>query len=105
MKSFGDSLRSLSAMRRLQWICSMLAVVGCLYAVASIHSHDDGLHALGGSCISCSLEDVAAHGAAPSVVFDATANLSHIDSAISQAAAYVAVASISALIRAPPFFS
>jgi len=105
MKWFGDSLRGLNAMRRLQWTCSMLAVVGCLYAVASIHSHDDGLHALSGSCVSCSLEDVVAHGAAASVVFDATLNLSHIESAISQAAVYVAVASISALIRAPPVFS
>ena len=105
MKWFGDSLRGLHAMRRLQWICSMLAVVGCLYSVASIHNHDDGLHALDSACISCDLEDVASHGAATSLVFAATANLAHIEPGISQAAAYVAVMRISAFIRAPPVYS
>jgi len=105
MKWVGDSLRGLSTMRRMQWTLSMLAIVGCLWSVASIHSHDDGLYALDSVCISCDLEDIASHGAVTAIVLRLRSKLSHIQPAVSQAARYIAVARASDSIRAPPVFS
>ena len=105
MKWIGDSLRGLSIMRRMQWMLSILAVVACLWSVASIHSHDDGMYALESACISCDLEDIASHGAAVIVALRSTPNLSHIEPTASQAALHVAVARVTDSIRAPPAFS
>lgn len=105
MKWIGDSLRGLNTMRRMQWMFSMLAIVGCLWSVASIHSHNDGLHALDSACISCDLEDVASHGKAVTVAFSLISNLSHIEPDAFQTALYAAATRLSGTIRAPPVFS
>jgi hypothetical protein len=105
MKWVGYSLRGLNTMRRMQWMLSMLAIVGCLWSVANVHSHDDGLHVLESACISCDLEDIASHGAAVTIALRSTPNLSYIEPVASQTALYVAVARVSAPIRAPPVFS
>jgi len=103
MNWIGNSLHSLNTLRRMQWMLSMLAVVACLWSVASIHSHDDGLHALDSACISCDFEDVASHGVA--VALCVPPSLSHIEPVAFQPALHVAVARTSAPIRAPPVFS
>ncbi len=105
MKWVGNSLHGLNTMRRMQWMLSMLAVVACLWSVASIHSHDDGLHALDSACISCDLEDAVTHGAAVAIALCVAPNLSHTEPVASQPVLHIAVARASALIRAPPVFS
>ncbi len=105
MRWIGDSLRGLSSVRRMQWMFSMLAIVGCIWSVATVHSHDDGLHALDSACISCDLEDIVSHGAVAVAILRPASNLTHIQPAASQAIGYIAVARVSNSIRAPPVFS
>jgi hypothetical protein len=92
-------------MHRVQWMLSMLAIVGCLWSVASIHSHDDGLHALESGCISCDFEDVVSHGTVVAIAQRSTSNLSQIKPVASQSALNVAAKATTAPIRAPPIIS
>ena len=55
--------------RRLKLLPSLLALLGCLLAASQMHVHEAGLYAIDHTCISCDLEDVVAHGAAPSSSF------------------------------------
>jgi len=105
MKRFIDSLRGLNAVSRMQWMVSMLAIVGCLWSAGTVHNHDGGLYALDSVCISCDLEDLVAHGAAVTTTVAITSSLSHIEPAVSAAAYHVTAARAAASIRAPPFFS
>lgn len=99
------SLQGVKTLRRTQWMLSMLAVAICLYSVASIHSHDDGLYALDSVCISCDLEDVTSHSAAVSVVPARSSDLSAIEPAAFQQPAAVVATRSAAPIRAPPIYS
>lgn len=99
------SLQGVKTMRRMQWMLSMLAVAICLYSVASIHSHDDGLYALDSACISCDLENVTSHSAAVSVVPARLSDLSDIEPAVSQVSLTIAATRSAAPIRAPPIYS
>ena len=99
------SLHGVKTMRRMQWMLSMLAVAICLYSVADIHSHDDGLHALDSACISCDLEDVTSHGAAVSAVPTRSLDLSDIEPAVSQQLITVESRRSATPIRAPPISS
>jgi len=105
MKWIGDNLRGLNSLRRMQWTLSMLAFVGCLWSVASIHSHEAGLHALDSACISCDLEDIVSHGAVVDVVASPLSALTSIEPIASQSALFIAAARASDFIRAPPVFS
>ena len=105
MKWIGDDLRGLNSLRRVQWMLSMLAIVVCLWSVATLHSHDAGLHALDSACISCDLEDITSHGATVTVAVAAAPGLSYIEQVIPPVTAYLAAARIAAPIRAPPVFS
>ena len=105
MKRIEVSLNGVSAMTRMQWILSMLAIVACLFSVGSVHSHDNGLHALDSACISCDLEDLSSHGAAVTGSSTSTENLALIEPAVSMATVHILAAHKSAPIRAPPIFS
>jgi hypothetical protein len=105
MKRIGEKLRGLNTMCRMQWMLSMLAIIGCLWSVAGIHSHDDGLHALESACISCDLEDITSHGAAAAAMQCSKSNISHNEPVVSPAAFIIAVRSATAPIRAPPSYS
>lgn len=105
MKRSEVSLHGVKAMRRMQWMLSMLAIVACLLSVASVHSHDSGLHALDSACISCDLEDVTSHGAAVSALPTKALDLSDIEPAVSQQSITVEATRSTAPIRAPPIHS
>jgi len=96
---------SLSAMARMQWTLSMLAIVACLFSVGSIHSHDSGLHSLDSACISCDLEDLSSHGATVAASPASTENISFIEPAVSMAEVHITAVDKAAPIRAPPFSS
>ncbi len=40
-------------------------MLGCLLAASQLHAHEFGLHTLNHTCISCDIDDITAHGAAP----------------------------------------
>jgi len=105
MKRSEVSLHGVNAMRRMQWMFSMLAIVACLLSVGSLHSHDSGLHALDSACISCDLEDVTSHGAAVSALPTKSLDLSDIVSVGSQQSITVAATRSTTPIRAPPIYS
>jgi len=105
MKRSDINIFGTNAMARLQWTLSMLAIVACLFSVASVHSHESGLHALDSACISCDLEDVTSHGATVIAASATTENLSSIQPVAIQASGFTAVANSAASIRAPPLFS
>ncbi len=103
--SFGSSSLTQGSTQRMQWMLSMVALLLCLWSVASVHSHESGLHTLGDSCISCNLEDVTAHGSGITLVVQPNPNLSFIEPTRSFAALRAAAARAAAPIRAPPLFS
>ena len=43
-------------------------MLGCLLAASQLHAHESGLHDLNHFCISCGIDDVTAHGAAPATI-------------------------------------
>jgi len=94
-----------SVIPRMQWMLSMLAIIACLYSVGSVHSHEDGLHALDNVCISCDLEDVSSHGAACSDASTSKENLALIEPAASLAVGQITAAKNSTPIRASPALS
>jgi len=96
---------NLNAMRRMQWMLSMLAVVACLWSVGSVHSHDAGLHSQDSACISCDLEDVTSHGTLFSSYSVATENLVLIKATDFWSERHVTAVKNSAPIRAPPNLS
>ena len=83
----------------------MLAIVGCLYSIASIHHHDDGIHALDNACISCDLEDITTHGGSVSAALQHATDLSHVVPTVSQSSITVALTRSATPIRAPPLYS
>jgi len=105
MKRLATKIRAMNSMHRLQWFFAMLAIAGCLFSVATIHSHDDGLHALESHCISCDLEDVTSHGAVVTLLQAVAPTSSHIEPLVLKAAVVIAARPAGAPIRAPPFYS
>jgi len=105
MKRSDINIFGTNAMARLQWTLSMLAIVACLFSVASVHSHESGLHALDSACISCDLEDVTSHGATVISASATTENLSSIEPAASLAFVHITAVKNSTPIRAPPTHS
>jgi len=55
--------------KRLKLLPSLLALLGCLLAASQMHVHEAGFYAADHTCISCDLEDIVAHGVAPSNAF------------------------------------
>jgi len=105
MKRVAANIRALNSMHRMQWLFAVLAIAGCLFSASAVHSHEDGLHALGSHCISCDLEDVTSHGATTAVRQATIPNLAQIEPAAFQRTFFIAVRSSAASIRAPPFYS
>lgn len=96
------SALNLKVKGRMQWMLSMLAVVACLFSIASIHHHESGFHALDDACISCDLEDVSSHGVVLSIVSRETGGLSCIMPDQFRSSLLIASVSNPDSIRAPP---
>lgn len=50
---------------KFKLILGMLAMFGCLLAASQLHAHESGIHDQNHTCISCDIDDITAHGAAP----------------------------------------
>jgi thiamine monophosphate kinase len=79
-------------------------MLGCLLAATQVHAHQSGLHDINHTCISCDLEDIAAHGAAPTATFALAVQASDIEVHLYTSCVSATHLSFSS-IRAPPLFS
>jgi len=52
---------------RARVLLGMLALIGCLLAASTLHTHEPGLYDVGHTCVSCDLEELNAHGALPAM--------------------------------------
>ncbi|MDT8376284.1 MAG: hypothetical protein RQ867_06020 [Mariprofundaceae bacterium] len=89
---------------KFKLLLNMLAMLGCLLAASQLHAHETGLHDVDHACISCDLEDITAHGVAPTATFALADRTSDVE-----VCSYTACASVPHLsftsIRAPPLLS
>lgn len=89
---------------KLKFLLSVFAMLASLLAASQIHAHETGMHDANQSCISCDVEDIAAHGSAPASSLIPQPRIVDNPLFFSVDYAYTAHAFFGA-IRAPPLFS
>lgn len=89
---------------KFKLLLNMLAMLGCLLAASQLHAHETGLHDVDHACISCDVEDIAAHGAAPTAFFLFQQQLLTTEVFVCLSSLPVQVTAFGT-IRAPPYFS
>ena len=89
---------------KLKFLLSVFAMLASLLAASQLHAHETGIHDANHSCISCDVEDIAAHGSAPASPLILQPRIADDQRFISVDYAYTVHAFFGA-IRAPPLFS